>query len=281
MPHLTAQEMRLQNERGQAWDRGLGCAKDGMSEFTDRVAVITGGGAGIGRATSQLLAGDGVVVAVLDWDAPAGAETVKLIEEQGGRAICIKTDVGSGASVAAAIQEVVDRLGRIDILVANAAIQIIRTVDEMTEQEWDDQIRVNLGGTFLCCRDVVPVMRKQKSGSIIIVSSGHAFQSYNGYPGYAATKGGQLAFMRAAALDCAADGIRVNCIVPGATETRLLKEHFENNPADKARLLEKIPLRRLATPEEIARGIRMLASDDASYITGTALVVDGGLLAQG
>jgi len=87
--------------------------------------------------------------------------------------------------------------------------------------------------------------------------------------------------MRAAALDCAADGIRVNCIIPGATETRLLKEHFENNPAEKARLLEKIPLRRLATPDEIARGIRMLAGDDAAYITGTALVVDGGLLAQG
>jgi NAD(P)-dependent dehydrogenase (short-subunit alcohol dehydrogenase family) len=124
-------------------------------------------------------------------------------------------------------------------------------------------------------------MRKQKSGSIIIVSSGHAFQSYNGYPGYAATKGGQLAFMRAAALDCAGDGIRVNCIIPGATETRLIREHFENNPSEKDRLLEKIPLRRLAKPEEIAKGIRMLASEDASYITGSALVVDGGLLAQG
>jgi len=125
------------------------------------------------------------------------------------------------------------------------------------------------------------VMRRQKRGSIIIASSGHAFQSYNGYPGYAATKGGQLAFMRATALDCAADGIRVNCIVPGATETQLLKEHFENNPAEKERLLEKIPLARLATPEDIARGVRMLASDDAAYITGSALVVDGGLLAQG
>jgi NAD(P)-dependent dehydrogenase (short-subunit alcohol dehydrogenase family) len=218
---------------------------------------------------------------VLDRDAKASAETLRLIEQQGGNAIFVQTDVASGASVSAAIKEVADRLGRIDILVANAAIQIIRAVDEMTEKEWDDQMRVNLGGTFLCCRDVVPIMRRQKSGSIIIVSSGHAFQSYNGYPGYAATKGGQLAFMRAAALDCAADGIRVNCIVPGATETRLLKEHFENNPSEKARLLEKIPLRRLAQPEEIARGIRMLASDDAAYITGTALVVDGGLLAQG
>lgn len=252
-----------------------------MSEFQDRVLVITGGGAGIGRATALLFAGDGAKVVVLDRDAQGAAETLRLIEAKGGHAIFVETDVASGASVAAAIKQVAERLGRIDILVANAAIQIIRVVDEMTEQEWDDQMRVNLGGTFLCCREAVPIMRRQKSGSIIIVSSGHAFQSYNGYPGYAATKGGQLAFMRAAALDCAADGIRINCIIPGATETRLLKEHFENNPAEKARLLEKIPLRRLATPEEIARGIRMLASDDASYITGTALVVDGGLLAQG
>jgi len=156
-----------------------------MSEFKDRVLVITGGGAGIGRATSLLFAADGAIVVVLDRDADGAVETLRLIKEQGGRGVFVETDVASGASVAAAMKEVVERLGRIDILVANAAIQIIRAVDEMTEQEWDEQIRVNLGGTFLCCREAVPVMRRQKSGSIIIVSSGHAYQSYNGYPGYA------------------------------------------------------------------------------------------------
>jgi NAD(P)-dependent dehydrogenase (short-subunit alcohol dehydrogenase family) len=252
-----------------------------MSEFCDKVILITGGGSGIGRATALLFGADGAIVVVLDCNRTAGQETIRLIEQSGGSGLFIEADVASGQSVHDAVKQVVERCGRIDILFANAAIQIIRPVDEMTEQEWNDQIRVNLGGTFLCCKEVVPVMRRQKSGSIVIASSGHAYQSYHGYPGYAATKGGQLAFMRAAALDCATDGIRVNCIVPGATETQLLKEHFENNPDEKARLLEKIPLARLATPEDIARGVRMLASEDARYITGTALVVDGGLLAQG
>ena len=198
-----------------------------MSEFQGRGVIVTGGGSGIGRATSLLFASGGASVAVLDWDANAGAETARLIEEQGGKAIAIEADVASGASVGAAVKQVVDHFGRIDVLVANAAIQHIHSVGETTEKEWDDQMRVNLGGTFLCCREVVPIMRKQKRGSIVIVSSGHAFQSYNGYTAYAATKGGQLAFMRAAALDCAADGVRVNCIIPGATETRLIRLHFE------------------------------------------------------
>jgi NAD(P)-dependent dehydrogenase (short-subunit alcohol dehydrogenase family) len=252
-----------------------------MGQFQDKVLVVTGGGLGIGRATALLFAADGAIVVDLTRSPAHGQETQRLIEQSGGRGMFIETDVASGASVSSAIRQVVERFGRIDILFANAAIQIIRPVDELTEKEWNDQIQVNLGGTFLCCKEVIPVMRRQKSGSIVICSSGHAFQSYLGYTGYAATKGGQLAFMRAAALDCAADGIRVNCIVPGATETQLLKLHFDCNPVEKARLLEKIPLRRFATPEDIARGVRMLASDDAAYITGTALVVDGGLLALG
>jgi len=251
------------------------------SEFHDKVLIVTGAGAGIGRATAELFAADGATVVLLEWNQSAGLETQRLIQDRGGRVLFLHTDVGSGASVNAAVQQVVDRYGRIDILFANAAIQIIRPVDQMTEEEWNEQARVNLGGTFLCCKAVIPVMRRQKSGCIVIASSGHAFQTYRGYPSYAATKGGQLAFMRAAALDCAADGIRVNCIIPGATETQMLKEHFANSPGHKQVLLDKIPLGRLATPEDIARGVRLLASRDAAYITGTELVVDGGLLAQG
>ena len=252
-----------------------------MSKFMDKVLIVTGGGAGIGRATALLFASDGANVAILDWNPAAGRETLQLIEQGGGQGMFIETDVGSSASVSSAVEQVLEHFGRIDVLYANAAIQNVGAVDEVSEQEWNDQIRVNLGGTFLCCKAVIPAMRRQKSGCIVIASSGHAFQSYHGYSGYAAAKGGQLAFMRAAALDCAADGIRINCIVPGSTETQLLRQHFEHKPSDKARLLEKIPLGRLATPEDIARGVRLLASEDAAYITGTTLVVDGGLLAQG
>jgi NAD(P)-dependent dehydrogenase (short-subunit alcohol dehydrogenase family) len=124
-------------------------------------------------------------------------------------------------------------------------------------------------------------MRKQKQGCIVISSSGHAFQTYPNYTAYAATKGGLLAFMRAAALDCAPDGIRVNCVIPGATDTPLLRYHLRNCPEDEQRILSNIPLRRFATPEDIAKAVRFLASSDASYVTGTWLLVDGGLLAQG
>jgi NAD(P)-dependent dehydrogenase (short-subunit alcohol dehydrogenase family) len=252
-----------------------------MSEFQDRVLIVTGGGSGIGRATARLFAKDGAVAVILDSNVVSGEQTAELIKQSGGRSSFIETDITSCSSVNRAITLVVERHGKIDILYANAAVQIVRRVDEMTEQEWRSQLDVNLTGTFLCCREVIPVMRSQKRGCIVIASSGHAFQSYPGYHSYAATKGGQLSFMRATALDCAADGIRVNCIVPGATETQLLSEHLERHPAEKAHLLDKIPLGRFASPEDIALGVRMLASDDAAYITGTALVVDGGLLAQG
>jgi NAD(P)-dependent dehydrogenase (short-subunit alcohol dehydrogenase family) len=142
-------------------------------------------------------------------------------------------------------------------------------------------IAANLTGTFLCCKVASKYMKKQKSGCIIICSSGHAFVSYPGYTGYAATKGGQVAFMHAAALDLAPYGIRVNCIIPGATDSPLLRYHFSVHPEDEKKILEKIPLGRFATGEDIACGVRMLASPDASYITGSCLLVEGGLLARG
>jgi NAD(P)-dependent dehydrogenase (short-subunit alcohol dehydrogenase family) len=130
---------------------------------------------------------------------------------------------------------------------------------------------------------VLPVMCKQRNGAIIITSSGHAFATYPNFSAYAATKGGELAFMRAVALDYARYGIRANCVIPGATETRLVNQYIdesENPEQTRSRLLDSIPLRRLARPEDIARAVLFLASDFASYITGTSLAVDGGLLAQ-
>jgi NAD(P)-dependent dehydrogenase (short-subunit alcohol dehydrogenase family) len=246
-----------------------------------RVILVTGGGSGIGRATCQLFARGGDAVAILDWNQKAGEETCAMIREEGGQAIFLHADVSIAEQVEGAIEAVLESFGQLDILLANAAVQINTQLEDTTEEDWNRMLAVNLTGTFLCCKAGSQPMRRQGSGCIIICSSGHAFHSYPGYAGYASTKGALLSFMRCAAIDLAPYGIRVNGIIPGATDTPLLRYHFERCPEDEPRLLAKIPLRRLAQPEDIARGVRMLASEDASYVTGTWLAVDGGLLAQG
>ena len=247
----------------------------------NRVIVITGGSSGIGKATALLFARDHEHVVILNRNEKAGAETVAEIQAEGGSVLYLKTDIGIEEQVEASFAKVVEKFGRIDILFANAAIQICKPVDEITKEDWDQMIAANLTGTFLCCKTASKFMRKQKEGCIIIASSGHAFLSHPGYTGYAATKGGQVAFMHAAAIDLAPYGIRVNCIIPGATETPLLAYHCSLHPEDEKKILDKIPLGRFATGEDIARGVRILASPDAGYITGSCLLVEGGLLARG
>lgn len=254
-----------------------------MSEFEGKVTVITGAGSGIGRSTAVLFGQEKANVVVIDWNAPAGEETAQLIAREGGKALFLKTDIGASQEVEQAVDAIVGRYGRIDVLFANAAVQFNKPVVETTEEEWERLHRVNLKGTFLCCKHVIPVMQKQHSGCIVISSSGHAFATYPSSSCYAASKGGEMAFMRGVALDYAADGIRVNCVVPGATDTPLMRNYLKDCPnpeAEKNRIISSIPLRRFATPEDIAKGVRFLASSDAAYITGTWLAVDGGLLAQ-
>jgi NAD(P)-dependent dehydrogenase (short-subunit alcohol dehydrogenase family) len=252
-----------------------------MGEFARQVVVVTGGGAGIGKATALLFGREKADVVVIDCDEKAARRTVKEIQRAGSAALALKADVGNSRQVKSAFSTVVERFGKIDILFANAAVQIIKPIDSTSDDDWERVIATNLRGTFLCCREAIPTMRRQRYGCIIIATSGHAFHSYAGYTAYASSKGGQLAMMRAMAIDCASSGIRVNCVVPGATETELLRAHFRNQPKEKVRLLSQIPLARLAAPEDIARAVRLLASREASYITGSYLVVDGGLLAQG
>jgi NAD(P)-dependent dehydrogenase (short-subunit alcohol dehydrogenase family) len=252
-----------------------------MSEFAGKVIVITGGGSGIGLGTALLFAGEKSHVAVIDWNDLKAQEILGLIEGAGGQGLFVRADVSKIREVQQAVQAIVERFGKIDVLFANAAVQINKPLTETSEEDWDQTIDVNLKGAFLCCKHVIPVMQKQKQGCVVICSSGHAFHTYPNYAAYAATKGGLLAFMRAAALDCAPDGIRVNCIIPGATDTPLLRYHLRNCPEDEQRILSQIPLRRFATPEDIAKAVRFLVSSDASYITGTWLLVDGGLLAKG
>lgn len=254
-----------------------------MWNLEGRIAVVTGAANGIGCATASMLAAAGVRVVAVDLDRTALEVVCDRIGSAGGQAIAAVTDVSDGAQVERMVQETRQRFGDPDILFANAAIQLAKPVVETSEQEWDRLHAVNLKGVFLCCRAVLAGMRAQKRGSIVISSSGHAFATYRNFSAYASTKGALVAFMRGVALDYAADGIRCNCVIPGATDTRLIRDYFaQSADPGKARadLLASIPLGRLAAPEDIGKAVLFLTSDHASYITGTTLAVDGGLLAQ-
>ena len=254
-----------------------------MWGMEDKVVVITGAAHGIGRATAAVFSAEGAIAILADIEHAAAAEAAREIVAGGGKACAIDCNVSQGESVRRMVAFVMERFGRIDVLHANAAIQINKEAVEISEEEWDSLHGVNLRGVFLTCKHVIPVMRTQRKGAIVITSSGHAFATYPNCSAYAATKGGELAYMRGLALDYARDGIRVNCVIPGATDTRLVQGYIndsENPDETRKRLLESIPLRRLATPEEIGRAVLFLASDYAGYITGTSLAVDGGLLAQ-
>jgi len=250
----------------------------------DRVVIITGAANGIGRATAGLFAAAGATVVLADVEYDGAQVASREIEAAGGQAWAVQCDVSREESVRAMVESVVLRFNRIDVVHANAAIQINKEAIETTAEEWDRLHGVNLRGVFLTCKFTIPVMQRQRKGVIIISSSGHAFVTYPNCSAYAATKGGELAYMRGIALDYAKDGIRANCIIPGATDTRLVRGYIEDssNPEEtRKRLLGRIPLARLAKPEDVAQGVLFLASDFASYITGTSLAVDGGLLAQG
>jgi 3-oxoacyl-[acyl-carrier protein] reductase len=248
-----------------------------------KLVLFPGPPIGLGRATADVFAEVGATVVLVDVDLALAEKSAGEIQAAGAKAWAVQCDVSRGDSVCAMVESVVQRFGRIDVLHANAAVQINKEAIAVTEEEWDRLHGVNLKGVFLSCKYVIPVMQRQRKGAIIISSSGHAFATYPNSSAYAATKGGELAYMRGLALDYAKDGIRVNCIIPGATDTRLVRVYVESssNPEEtRKKLLDSIPMGRLAKPEEVGRGVLFLASDFANYITGTSLAVDGGLLAQ-
>ncbi len=254
-----------------------------MWNLDGRTAIVTGAAHGIGLATAHLMVSAGLNVVLADVDEAALTASTEAVAST-GRAVAVPTDVARADSVAALVEETMGRFGRVDVLFANAAIQISRPVRETTEADWDRIQNVNLKGVYLCCRAVLDVMLRQRAGSIVISASGHAFATYRGYAAYAAAKGAVVSFMRGLALDYADQGIRANCVIPGATDTRLIRQHFDSmSDPEQARreLLDSIPMKRLATPQDVAHAVLFLASDFASYVTGTCLAVDGGLMAQG
>ncbi len=240
----------------------------------DKVAIVTGGGSGIGEATCKRFAAEGARVVVADVADEAGERVVADIEAGGGQAIFAHCDVSRKADVDAMVAKAVEAFGTVHILVNNAGLTRDGFCKKLTEDKWDLVIAINLKGSFLCAQAVWPIMAEQNWGRIISTSSIGADGNI-GQTNYAASKAGVVGMTRTWALEGARNNILANCISPGATATPI----FDTVP-DKVKdfMLARIPLRRFAEPDEIARVHLFLASDDASYVTGQNITVDGGAL---
>jgi NAD(P)-dependent dehydrogenase (short-subunit alcohol dehydrogenase family) len=255
-------------------------ADNRMAILTDKVAIVTGSGSGIGKATAEYFARQGASVVVAERNEKSGQETAAAITNAGGKAIFCHTDVSQAAQVEAAVKRAVDEFGGLDILVNNAAIQILAKLADTSEADWDRTHSVNLKGVFLGCKYAIPVMQKAGGGSIVNIASVLGFVADPDLAAYCAAKGGVISLTKVAAITYGPDRIRVNCICPGDVETPLVQEYFDKDP-DPARLRNEIyskyALRRIASPLEIAQTAAFLASEQSSFITGSAIVVDGGL----
>lgn len=241
----------------------------------DKIAVVTGGAQGIGKAICQRLAREGAGIVIFDIAEDVAQKTVKEIENKGGRAVGIKVDISSFPQVEGAVNQVIDKFGHIDILVNNAGITCDRLIIRMKEEEWDKVIRINLKGAFNCIKAVSLFMLRRRQGKIINISSIIGLRGNEGQANYAASKGGLIALTKSAARELARRGITVNAIAPGFIQTEMTRSLIEEGKAGA--LISQIPLGRVGRAEEVASLVAYLASDEASYITGEVIRIDGGL----
>ena len=237
-------------------------------KLLNRIAVVTGAASGIGGRAAVRLAGEGAKLFLMDVN-PDGLEATRSeILASGGEA---------------AVMQAMDAYGRIDILVNVAGVQITKLLADTTKADYDKMMDINLGGTFLTMHEILPIMKKQGSGAIVNCASELAFVGYHELAVYTATKGAMISLSRSAALEAIPYGVRVNCVCPGATDTPIFWEG-ETDPAKRQKLLDQVkiekPIGRLITTDEVANGIIFLASDDASGVVGTQLIIDGGFTAQ-
>jgi NAD(P)-dependent dehydrogenase (short-subunit alcohol dehydrogenase family) len=245
----------------------------------NKVALVTGGTSGIGEAVALLFAQEGAAVAVTGRNQERGAVIVEQIRRSKGKALFIRTDVRNSQDCKRAVADTLKNFGRLDILFNNAGIFLPQTALECSEEEWDLQLDINLKGTFLMSKYSLEPMIKQGSGVIINNSSGWGLVGGDKAVAYCASKGGVVLLTKAMAVDHGRQGIRVNCICPGDVDTPMLPEDARMRGLDWKTYLagcENRPMGRIGTPEEIAKAVLFLASDDSSFMTGTALVVDGG-----
>ena len=251
-----------------------------MGRLEGKVALITGAGSGIGRATAMLFGREGARVVLMDLHRHTSEETADLVRSTGGEAAVVAGDVSKATDAQAAVDAAIREYGRLDILHNNAAVDLRFQLHETDEEAWDRSIDVNLKGTFLLCRAALPQMMEQGRGAIVNCSSLSGIIGVRRNAPYSASKGGVISLTRQIAVDYARYNIRANCYCPGSVGTVMFErliERFPDPESSRKKATEAIPLGRVAEPEEIAQTVLFLASDESSFVTGATLVVDGGL----
>lgn len=251
-------------------------------KFLGKVAFVTGAASGIGRAAALAFAREGASVVVADVSEPGSQETVRLVEEIGGRALAVGCDVTSSADIKAGLSRTIETLGRLDFAFNNAGIEPKKPAPtaDYDEEEWNRIIDINLRGVFLCMKHEIPLILKQGGGAIVNTSSGAGVIGIKGSPAYTAAKHGVIGLTKAAALDYAAQNIRINAVCPGYIETPMMDRFTGGTPAGRARVIGEEPIGRMGKPEEIAAAVVWLCSDAAAFMIGHAMVVDGGQTIQ-
>ncbi len=248
--------------------------------FQGKVVLLTGAGVGIGRAAAVRFAREGAKVAVNSLTPANGQETLRLLTEAGGKGIYIQGDVANGVDARRIVAETVQAFGRIDVLVNNAGIVIPGRVDNTSEEDWDRTLAVNLTGAFLISKHVIPEMRKGGGGVIVHNASVVALKGVKDRAAYTASKGGLWALTKAMAADGLVDKIRVNCVCPGTTDTPSLARRiqaFADPERARADFIARQPMGRLGTEEEIAAALLFAASEEAAFLNGATIAIDGGM----